>query len=170
MKPQNIIRIAVIVAAMVMLCLILWAAKRKDKKDASFLLLPEIYALTALGDSLKFRDVCDTTKRTSIIFFSPDCEFCQKEIEGIINRYGDCRDVQWLFITIAQPEELVLFIKEYPIDSIPNALLLREDFPEMHMKFDVTAPPALFIYDEHGKLMKMHRGATSIRTIVAELE
>lgn len=135
-----------------------------------FRIMPEINALTVSGDSLRVNDYLDPTKRTSILFFGPDCEFCQKEIEGILERNGECRAVQWIFITIAQPEELEPFLKEYPIESIPNAFLLREDFPEMHIKFDVSAPPALFIYDEQGTLMKMHRGATSIRTIVAELK
>lgn len=135
-----------------------------------FRIMPEINALTVYGDSLRVNDYLNPTKRTSILFFGPDCEFCQKEIEGIIERNGECRDVQWVFITIAQPEELEPFLNEYPIESIPGAFLLREDFPEMHIRFDVSAPPALFIYDEQGNLMKMHRGATSIRAIVAELK
>lgn len=170
MKPQNVIRTAVCIAAGIMVCLILWAAKRKEQKMDPYRLMPEINALTVFGDSLRVNDYLDPTKRTVIMFFHSDCEFCQKEIEGIIERNGECRDVQWVFITIAQPEELEPFLKEYPIESIPNAFLLREDFPEMHIKFDVTAPPALFIYDEHKKLMRMHRGATSIKTIVEELQ
>ena len=170
MKPQNIIRIVVCIAAGIMVCLILWATKRKEQKIAPYRLMPEIRALTISGDSLKVYEALNKTKRTSILFFGPDCEFCQKEIEGILKRNGECRDVQWVFITIAQPEELKPFLNEYPIESTPNAFLLREDFPEMHIKFGVSAPPALFIYDEHGKLMKMHGGAIPIKTIVEELQ
>lgn len=170
MKIQIIIRIIVCVAAGVILCLILWAAKRAEHKIAFFRAMPEIKALTISGDSLKTNDVLDTTKRTAILFYSPDCEFCQKEIEGIIDRKEELNNIQWIFITIAQPEELNTFLKEYPIESIQDAILLREDFPEMHIRFDVSSPPALFIYDEYGNLMKMHRGATSIKTIVAELK
>ncbi len=136
---------------------------------APFQMMPEISVLTISGDSLKVNNVLDTTKRTAILFFGPDCEFCQKEIEGIIKRNGECRNVQWVFITFAQPEELEPFLKEYPIESIPNAFLLREDFPEMHIRFEST-PPDLFIYDEQGTLMKMHHGSSSIKTIVAELK
>lgn len=170
MKPQNIIRIAVCVAAGVMVCLIIWAGKRREQKMASLRIIPEINALTVPGDSLRVNDYLDPTKRTVVMFFHSDCEFCQKEIGGIIERNGECRDVQWIFITIAQPEELEPFLNEYPIESIPGAFLLREDFPDMHILFDVSAPPALFIYDEHGKLMKMHGGAIPIKTIVEELQ
>lgn len=170
MSVKKTIRFGLISLACFIIISISFVNAKKKHRDESVLFLPEVKALTVSGDSLKFRDVCDTTKRTSILFFGPDCEFCQKEIEGIIERNGECRDVQWIFITIAQPEELEPFLKEYPIESIPSAFLLREDFPEMHIRFDVSAPPALFIYDEQGNLMKMHRGATSIRTIVAELK
>ena len=170
MKPRPI-AISFLFLIAIALSLLIYVTGKRIKQKYSFISdLPELSGLTISGDSLIFKEVIDTTKRTSILFFGPDCEFCRKEIEGIIERNGECRDVQWIFITIAQPEELELFLNEYPIESIPDAFLLREDFPEMHIRFDVSAPPALFIYDEHGNLMKMHRGATSIKTIVAELK
>lgn len=131
--------------------------------------IPNILLSTIDGKDFYLAEL-QSKRKTAILFFSPECEFCKKEIEGIIERNGECQNVQWVFITIAQPEELEPFLKEYPIESIPNAFLLREVFPEMHIKFDVTAPPSLFIYDEHGKLIKEHRGATSIKTIVEELK
>ena len=85
-------------------------------------------------------------------------------------RHSECRDVQWLFITIAPSEIVEEFLMEYPLETIPDAYVLREDWPDIHKVFGVKGPPALFIYDENGKLMKRHMGATSIKNIVQELQ
>lgn len=112
----------------------------------------------------------DSSKRTALFFFHPECEYCRKELEGVLTRHSECRNVQWLFLTLAQAEEVGTFQREYPLETIPDAYVLREDWPDIHRQFGVTGPPALFIYDESGKLMKRYMGATSIKTIVQELQ
>ena len=62
------------------------------------------------------------------------------------------------------------FLMEYPIQTIPDAHVLREDWPDIHRQFGVKGPPALFIYNENGDLIKRHMGAISIKTIVQELQ
>ncbi len=132
--------------------------------------LPSIYAFTVYGDSFASNDYLDSTKRTALLFFHPECEFCQKELEGLLTNHSECRNVQWLFITLAPAEIVEKFLVEYPLESIPDSYILREDWPETYKAFGVKGPPALFIYDENGKLMKRHMGATSIKTIVQELQ
>lgn len=85
-------------------------------------------------------------------------------------RHSECRDVQWLFITLAPAEEVETFLMEYPLESIPDAHVLREDWPATHKLYGINGPPALFIYDENGNLTTRHMGATSIKTIVRELQ
>lgn len=108
--------------------------------------------------------------RTALLFFHPECEYCRKELEGILARHSECRDIQWLFLTLAAAEEVETFLMEYPLESIPDAYILREDWPDNHKLFGVKGPPALFIYDENGKLMARHMGATSIKSLVQELQ
>ena len=84
--------------------------------------------------------------------------------------HNEFRSVQWLFITLASTEAVEEFLMEYPLESIPDAYVIREDWPDTYKQFDIKGPPALFIYDENGKLMKRHMGATPIRTIVQDLQ
>lgn len=132
--------------------------------------MPEIKALTIFGDRFDAAEYLDSTKRTVILFFHPECVFCQKELEEVIARHMECRNTQWIFITLAPLEIVEEFLMEYPLESIPDAYLLREDWPDMYERFGVKGPPALFIYDENGKLMKRHKRAVPIKTIVEDLQ
>lgn len=132
--------------------------------------MPELKALAINGSEINLNERLSPEKRTVILFFSPDCEFCQQEIKGIISRYSECRNVQWVFFTLAQPEDISAFSDEYHIHDIPDSYIIREEWPGLYNKLNIKAPPELFIYDEHGKLMVHHKGATSIKTIVEELQ
>ena len=150
--------------------LLFGAASRRGSKVDGIRQLPEIKVFTIYGDSFDASEYLAPDKRTALLFFHPECEYCRKEVEGIIARQKEFRNVQWLFITLAPTEILEAFLKEYPIESIPDAYVLREDWPDIHRQFGVKGPPALFIYNENGDLIKRHMGAISIKTIVQELQ
>lgn len=150
--------------------LLFWAAIRHNTKVSKIRQLPEIHAFTIYGESFDASAYRDSTKRTAVLFFHPECEYCRKEVEGIIAWQKEFRNIQWLFITLAPAEIVEEFLTEYPLESLPDAYVLRENWPNTYEQFGVKGPPALFFYDEDGSLMKRHMGATSIKTIVQELQ
>lgn len=170
MTRKNIARLTLCLLAVGMGSLLFWAASRHGSKVEGIRQLPDIKVFTIYDDNFDAADYLDSTKRTALLFFHPECEYCRKELEGIIARQKEFRNVQWLFITLAPTEIVEEFLIEYPLESIPDAYVLREDWPDTYKQFGVKGPPALFIYDENGNLMKRHMGATSIRTIVRELQ
>lgn len=170
MKQRNIARIVLCLLAVAMGSMLYWAISKHKSKYAGIQQFPQIQALTIFGDYIDVTEHLSPSKRTALLFFHPECEYCRKEVEGIMARHSECRDVQWLFLTLAPAEEVEMFLLEYPLESIPDAYVLREDWPDNHKMFGVKGPPALFIYDENGKLMARHMGATSIKIIVQELQ
>lgn len=170
MTRGNIARWSLCLLAVAIGGLLFWAASRRDSKLEGIAQLPEIKTLTIYGDSFDAEDFLDPAKRTALLFFHPECEYCRKEMEGVLARHREMRNVQWLFITLAPTEIVEEFLVEYPLESIPDAHVLREDWPDTYKQFGVKGPPALFIYNENGNLMKRHIGATSIKTIVEDLK
>ena len=170
MKPVHIVRITLYLMAGAV-GVILWQMVSEQKKELLEIeQLAVIKALTIYGDLFSSKEVLQPEKRTALLFFHPECEYCRKELEGIIAHHQECRNVQWLFLTLASEERIQEFLLEYPLDSIADAYVLRENWPDTYVRYRVKGPPDLFIYDEHGKLMKHHKGATSIKTIVKELQ
>ena len=170
MKRGNIARLTLCLLATGMVGLLFWAASRRSSKVEGIRQLPGIRALTIYGDNFDVAEFLDSSKRTALMFFHPECEYCRKEVEGILAWHKEMRNVQWLFITLAPTEIVEEFLTEYPLESVSDAIVLREDWPDIYKQFGVKGPPALFIYDENGNLIKRHIGATSIKTIVQELQ
>lgn len=170
MKQPNLARLALSLLAAGMGVLLFFAFSKHNAKYAHIRQLPKLKALAIYGDTLDISEYLDSTKRTALFFFHPECEYCRKELEGVLTRHPECRNVQWVFITTAPAEEVEEFLMEYPIQTIPDAHVLREGWPDIHRKFGVKGPPALFIYNENGHLMKRHMGAISIKTIVQDLQ
>lgn len=169
MNSKHIALLALGLLAGGMTGLLIWMISKKKAERPDIVQMPEIVAVTLSGDGFSSSKELDMSKRTAILFFHPECEYCRKELEGILARHGELRNMQWLFLTLAPEEDVQEFLMEYSLGTIPNAWILREDWPDIHQKYKVKGPPALFAYDEKGLLFYQHRGAVSIKTIVEKL-
>lgn len=104
--------------------------------------------------------------RTIVLFFSPDCELCEKEINDIILNKELFKEVRWLFITQSiLANEMRNFLTLYPLSEIDNSVILLENWPKYNTMYEVSGPPAMFVYDREGKLIHSARGAVSIDVI-----
>lgn len=170
MIGRNIARLTLCLLVVGILSLLLWAGSRHNAKLSRIRHFPQIKAITIYGEFFDSSTCLDTTMRTALLFFHPECEYCQIELDGILAQHSDCRNVQWIFISLAPAEVIEEYLSETPLELIPNAYIVREDWPDTYELFGVKGPPALFIYDETGNLMKRYMGATSVKTIVQELQ
>ena len=169
MSSKHIALLTLGLLAGAMAGLLIWMISKKKADRPDIAQMPEITAVTLSGEGFSSSKELDVSKRTAIMFFHPECDYCRKELEGILARHGEMRNMQWVFMTIAPEEEVQKFLPDYPMHTIPDAWVLREEWPEMHQEYKVKGPPALFVYDENGQLFYEHRGAVSIKTIVEKL-
>lgn len=170
MKRKNLIRFAFYLLVIVIIGLFIIVVFKQEYSISDVRQLPVIEALTIHGDKFVSSDYLDSSKRTALLFFHPECEYCQKELEGILAQHMACNNVQWLFLTLASEDVLGGFLRDYPLEAIPDAYVIRENWPDTYVQFGVKSPPELFIYNESRKLIKRHKGFTSIKTIVQELQ
>ena len=149
--------------------LVVWGLKRHYKNNA---LVSDVLKISNVitSDSLFVYNIRKSHMRTAVLYFSTDCDYCKKEIEGILSCWNECKNVQWVFYTLATQDELDNFTKEYPIENIPDSFIIREDYPDLYLKLKFTSPPSLYIYDKNGKISRMYKGATSVNKIVEDLQ
>lgn len=164
MKPKHIILCAVCAIAMALVVMFLLALKKHNAEMAKIERIPNTTLFTIEGETFFLAETQPEHKK-AIMFFSTDCEFCRKEIEGIIALKDLFSDIEWVFVTISSIENLEPFLNEYPLHSIPGAKVCVEDFPDLFISMNVTAPPVLFIYDALGNLEHYNYGSVSIKTI-----
>lgn len=165
MRKKMIVAITTILIAVIVGLLLIVKKQFIEDEYISIRNMPKIELNRLQGGKFILSEK-DEMSRTVLFFFSPDCFFCEDEISEIISCKDEFMDVRWLFITQAiLKDDLNSFLKRFPIMSIPNAVILLEDWPKYHSMFEVSGPPAMFVYDKKGNLINSVRGAVDIDLI-----
>lgn len=112
----------------------------------------------------------DSALRTAVLFFHPQCTYCKRELSGIVQRHAECRSVQWVFVSLAYGDELLEFLRECPLHKISHAHVIYAEGPWLWQRYSVKAPPALFLYDDTGRLFWWRRSAVPVETLVKQLQ
>lgn len=162
---RKIILCAIFAVALVMGVLFFVALQKHNAKTTKIEKLPACSLVTIEAEEFSLATL-KPERKTAIMFFSTDCEFCRKEIEGVIANRDLFNGIVWVFVTLSPREELDLFLSKYPLYLIPDAKVCVEEWPEVFLTFDVVAPPSIFIYDRDGNLEHYKHGAVSINTIM----
>ena len=169
MQTRHIILCAISVAAVALGVLFFFTLKKHNAQMEKIRQIPEMSLVTIDGDEFRLSET-RAGRKTAIMFFSPDCEFCRQELKGVIDNRTSFRNVDWVFVTLSAQEDIEGFLLEYPLLAIPNARICIEEWPDLFLVLDVTAPPSIFIYNEKGRLEHYKRGAVSIKTILEWLK
>jgi thiol-disulfide isomerase/thioredoxin len=106
---------------------------------------------------------------TVIIYFHPECEHCQYEVQEIY-KYKDSFEFTNIFmISPAQEEEIKQFNNKYKLSTIKCLSLLWDKNNEFEHYFGKTTFPTVFIYNSKNRLEKKFSGEVKIEAILKYL-
>ena len=109
----------------------------------------------------------DSTRTTVLIWFHPDCEHCQYQLNTISNNMNQLKSVRLLFIT----DEKTFFSKNYRLiwpELIQSSktifgIIERSRFVR---EFGQVTTPSLLFFNHHGILKEKLLGEVKIEKIV----
>jgi len=84
-----------------------------------------------------------------MVYFSPDCDHCQRVIKDLLKNMGKANDTKFYFFTSNRFNELKEFNKEYKLTSFKNVVVGRDYELFMIRNFKDAMPPYLTIYDKY---------------------
>lgn len=100
-----------------------------------------------------------------IVYFHPECEYCQYEISSLISNDIQSRGIKVLFVSNARSDSIKRFMK--PFDTNSDNLHILSDtsvvFTEM---FGIHSVPVNILYDEKLRLVKIFKGEVKTETIL----
>ena len=105
-----------------------------------------------------------------IVFFSPDCEHCQKETKELLAYKSELKDIPILMVSPASYEAIKTFYSAYGLNTMPNLHLGNDANYALGSRFQLRTYPSLFIYDVQGKLAKAFVGNIGVPDILASLK
>lgn len=96
-----------------------------------------------------------------ILFFDPDCEFCDEETKDLSKHLKEFKYTNILLVSQSTPEKITSFSKAHDLSNKNNIYLLWDKQGEFSKWFGHVNIPSTFVYDSTLKLCKQFNGEVS---------
>lgn len=106
---------------------------------------------------------------TLIIYFLPNCDFCEHEIADLKTNYNILTRVNVLLVTSVSKEKLKEFMVENELGNYENFHFLTTSSKNFFQLFGSQVTPSNFVYDKNQKLAKYFKGETQTSTLLKYL-
>jgi thiol-disulfide isomerase/thioredoxin len=93
-----------------------------------------------------------------IIYFSPDCEECQKLTEGLLKRMNDFKKASIVMVTYLAVDYVKQFVSKYNLNRYPNIFVGTEGSSFIvRYYYNVQTFPFLALINKDGNLVKIYK-------------
>jgi len=122
-----------------------------------------------LADSTTNLNMGQVVKGSPIVllYFSPDCEHCQKETEEILHHMDALKNARFYFVTNDPFDRLKIFNYHYKLEQYSAIVLGRDDQFFLLRHFKGVFPPYVVVYDKDKRQRAAWQGDTPIDTIIS---
>lgn len=96
-------------------------------------------------------------KHILIIYFSPDCEECQKLTSALTGRIKDFQNVSIAMITYQHPETMRAYVKKNNLLNYNN-IFVGTEYPSLFVRnyYNIMHFPYMALYDKNGNLVRKY--------------
>ncbi len=122
--------------------------------------LPPIYLV--LPDSTILTKESLKKQPTLIMYFSPDCDHCLKQMDEMNARMNDFKNIQWILATNQLMEPLIGFIEKYKLANYPNIKAGRDAKFNLPGFYRIKSLPYFALYDKKGNLITTFESNTKV--------
>jgi thiol-disulfide isomerase/thioredoxin len=151
------------------LMLILNTGHAQDSTAATFKNiqhLPAFKIYRATDSTLFTSDQLKKSQPVVLMFFSPDCDHCQKETKELMAYKEELKNLQIVMASPAAFKDINAFYKDYNIASMTNIIMGQDANYVLGMKYQIRTYPSIFVYDSSGILAKAFVGNISVPAIL----
>lgn len=109
-----------------------------------------------LTDSTLFTEkLIPQAEYTCIVYFSPDCSHCQYEADQLIKNIDSLKQVQFVWVSYRDFEDIRAFGKKYQFERYPNIIIGRDPEYTIPAFFQVKFTPFVALYDQNKEFLKV---------------
>jgi hypothetical protein len=106
-----------------------------------------------------------------IIYFSPDCEECQKLTSDMLKKMEDFKKASIAMVTYLPAETLHDFIARFSLDKYPNIYVGTEGSTFfLRGYYQIEGFPFIALYNKNGDLVKIYKKEHNINDLLKQLK
>ena len=143
-------KIKVLFSAIVVLLFLISAGAYSQKVK-----VPRFQITRTNGNLFRAQDL-PMDKPIIIIYFSPDCEECQRFTEAMLLKKDNFQNASIVMITYQPVQNVVQFVARYKLDIYPNIFVGTEGSTFIvRYYYNITRFPFVALYSRNGDLVKI---------------
>ena len=104
------------------------------------------------------------------MFFSPECEHCQKETKELLAYKEELKGIQILMVSALPYKEIKDFYETYGLAAMPNIKLGQDLNIKLGLIYKVRTFPSMYVYDKRGTLAKAFVGNIGVPALLDALK
>lgn len=101
-----------------------------------------------------------------LMFFSPDCEHCQKETKELLAYKQELKGLQIIMVSPLSFDLIKTFYQDYGLASMPDVVVGQDANYALGSRYQLRTYPSIFVYDAKGKLAKAFVGNAGVPAIL----
>lgn len=101
-----------------------------------------------------------------IMFFSPDCDHCQKETKELLAYKEELKNLQIVMVSHLEYNAIKTFYYDYNIASMPNIKIGHDKDFALSLQYRPKTYPGIYIYNAKGELAKAFVGNVGVPAIL----
>lgn len=132
--------------------------------------LPALNVLL-LDSSTIINTAANTPKGKAVVmlYFSPDCKYCQEETEDIIKNIDVLQEVQFYYISPMSMKEMKPFFDYYQLQNYENIFVAKDYKAEFYHHFKPKSIPFQVVFGHDGTLLRKYEHGSSANSIIRTL-
>ena len=137
--------------------------QEESNNDAGATELPPLMLTMLTGEKVMTSSL---PGNTILVFFSPDCDHCQREAQDIQSKIAAFKKYNLYFIAPGLPADIQLFAETYHLTGYENVIFTQADVQDVMRIFGPMSTPSFFIYSNEKRLVKKFDGETKVEEIL----
>ncbi len=132
--------------------------------------IPPFKIVRADGTLFRAQDL-PQGKPVIIIYFSPDCEDCQKFTGALTSRIDDFWDASIVMVTYLSVQSVADYVRKYKLNIYPNIYVGTEGNAFIvRYYYNVRRFPFVVLLDKDGKMVKIWNREENIEELANQLK
>jgi peroxiredoxin len=112
----------------------------------------------------------DQNKRICVVYFDPDCDYCENEISSIVKNISSFNGTEILLISANKPQKLESIRDKFRLGQFNNIHILWDKNLQFESLFGKFIIPSSYIYNNDSVLLKEYHGLVDINAITKWLK
>lgn len=164
-KKLKIFAILVPVFMIGIIVYLFFTLQEKKNKIKQLENIPTFTLKTISGDSFTSHNLKNNNLKV-IVYFSPDCHFCQAEAEELGEIYKNHENTEWVWIASEPLKQIKVFAEKYKLDNYKNIHWCYDDKANFYRSFQMKSVPYFLVYDENNILVNRNSGAIKLTKLL----